>query len=91
MDTQSTTVDTAVPPRTREYPEIFLFDGETAEEVFAGAARSGLYTPEELQRYRENGIRPAQRHPRVPEELVVPNPRWLSFLLRTFDWIVGRR
>jgi hypothetical protein len=52
------------------------------DEVFERAARTGWYTPEQLDSYRRNGIRPATGRAGL-EEPVKQRPAWLAFLLRT--------
>ena len=63
-------IDDALPP----LPDI--------DEVFERAAQTGWYTPEQLESYRRNGIRPATGRAAGLAEPVKQRPAWLAFLLR---------
>jgi hypothetical protein len=66
-------LDTGMPP----LPDI--------DEVFERAARTGWYTPEQLESYRRNGIRPATGRATGLEEPVKQRPAWLAFIHRVFN------
>ena len=85
MDSSETGRD---PARTGRPP---LFSPEDLDQMFEAAARSGLHTPERLERMRKRGIRPATRPWRPHPQPVKLRPRWLAFLLRTWNRVTGRR
>jgi hypothetical protein len=69
-----------------------LFSPEDLDRAFDEAARSGLHTPEALERMRRHGgIRPATGPWRDLPQPVKLTPRWLAFLLRMGDRLTGRR
>lgn len=55
------------------------------ERVYEEAARSGLYTPEQLARMRRMRIRPSTHPIRSSDQLVRKRPAWLAFVLRLFS------
>jgi len=55
------------------------------DDVFERAAQTGWYTPEQLESYRRNGIRPVTRRAAGLEEPVKQRPAWLAFIHRVFN------
>jgi len=55
------------------------------ERVYEEAARSGLYTPDQLSRMRGMRIRPSIHPIRSSDRLVKKRPAWLAFVLRLFS------
>jgi hypothetical protein len=55
------------------------------EHAYEEAARSGLYTAEQLERMRQMDIRPSTHPIRSSDQLVKKRPAWLAFVLRQFS------
>lgn len=62
---------------------------QVENDIYEEAARSGLHTPEALERMRRLGIRPATKPWVPPMPLVKQRPAWLAFLLRTMNRVAG--
>jgi hypothetical protein len=59
--------------------------GDDLDQIYEEAARSGLHTPERLERMRKRGVIPATRSGMRERNRVAQNPWWLAAILRTFD------
>jgi hypothetical protein len=62
-----------------------IFGHDDLGRIYEEAARSGLHTPERLQRMRRNGVIPATKSSVRERSPVKQNPRWLAALRRTYD------
>ena len=58
---------------------------EDLDRIYEEAERSGLHTPERLERMRKRGVIPATRSSVRERKTVAQNPWWMAALLRTFN------
>jgi len=66
-------------------PKTMISATHELEQVYEEAARSGLYTTEQLERMRRMRIRPSTHPIRSSDNLVKKRPAWLAFVLRLFS------
>jgi hypothetical protein len=62
-----------------------LFSQEDLDQAFDEAARSGLYSSDELADLRRMRIRPSTHPMRSSDQLVKKRPPWLAFIFRLFS------